>query len=317
MNINMNINLNTESPSKIIEKHNLENTPPGFFSRVEEYPVKYQANSHGGPFGVRDTLFPASSHKVLVNSYTQRPVGVVGSGYKVQQMEEYTQAAENLLMDILPPAHFKGLQITDSMSHHSAVRARKYTFPSVGMPIETKKHRTDTGLTLVMLQSYDGSGSNGFLTGLIDYHCLNGMVSGDFSRGNKRHTSGFNLGEFILQIERMTQEYYKSIRRYQSWAGKEIPLFAAESVIDSLPGMSKRRGKKLKEQFLLEVSTRGSNMWALASALTYYASHNSSSFPVKGSAANDNETKALLVRGRQVTRWLESKQFQSLAQAAA
>ena len=91
---------------------------------------------------------------------------------------------------------------------------------------------------------------------------------------------------------------------------------AGESVIDSLPGMSKRRGKKLKEQFLLEVSTRGSNMWALASALTYYASHNSPSFPVKGSAANDNETKALLVRGRQVTRWLESKQFQSLAQAA-
>ena len=297
---------------EIINKHE---TAPEFFSRVEEYPLSYRKYDTMGHAHELEVFadFKVPSHKVLVNSYTGNPMGVVGKDYKVQQMQEYCQAAENLLLDILPPFYFKGLKIKDSMSHHGAVRARKYTFHSVGMPIETRKHRTDTNLTLVMLQSYDGSTSNGFFTGLIDSYCLNGMVSGDYSRGSKRHTSGFNLENFVQQIEKMTQEYYKSIQRYRVWANTEIPIIQGEEVIDTLPGISKQRGKKLKEQFLSEVLVRGSNVWALASALTFFSSHNSKKFPVKRSGANDNETKVLLERGRTVTRWLESKQFLSLA----
>jgi len=307
------------SPQGIIDKHNRENSTSQFFSRVEEYPVfyrKYDTMGHDGHelevFADRDI----PSHKVLINSYTGSPVGVVGSSYKVQQMKEYTEAAESLLMDILPPAYFKDLEIEDSMGKHGAVRARKYTFHSVGMPIQTRKHSTDTSLTLVMLQSYDGSTSNGFVTGLIDSYCLNGLVSGDYSRGSKRHTSGFNLENFIRQIEQMTQEYHKNIQRCRVWASTDIPLTQGEGVIEALPGMSKRRGKKLKEQFLSEVGVRGSNVWALASALTFYSSHNSEQFPVKGSRTNDNETATLLERSRQVTKWLESKQFQSLLAVA-
>jgi len=72
----------------------------------------------------------------------------------------------------------------------------------------------------------------------------------------------------------------------------------------------------MKDQYLTEVETRGSNVWALASALTYYSSHNSEEFPVKGSAANDNVTKSLLDRSRRVSSWMTSAPFQNLLLAA-
>ena len=256
------------------------------------------------------------NHKVLVDTWTGASTGVVGDKYKVTQMRDFTDATEAMLMDALPNDKFKDMEINDTMSHGSAVRCRKYTFPAFSKPIETRKHQTEVALTVALVQSYDGSTSNGFVTGLLDFFCTNGMISGDYTKGNKRHTSGFNLTNFILDMDKVVKDFYNDIQRYQIWAGTDIPVIQAEGTIESLPGMSDRLAKGIKDQYLTEVRTRGSNVWALASALTYYSSHNSEEFPIKGSAANDNVARALLDRSRKVNTWLRSSVFQNLLLAA-
>ena len=304
----------------LFTEHNETEKAQRFLAPVEEQNLWYE---HGTPHHSSDLynlegqkLTALNSHKVLVDTWTGAPTGVVGDKYKVTQMRDFTDATERMLMDALPNDKFKDMEIHDTMSHGSAVRCRKYTFPAFSKPIETRKHQTEVALTVALVQSYDGSTSNGFVTGLLDFFCTNGMISGDYTKGNKRHTSGFNLTNFILDMDKVVKDFYNDIQRYQIWAGTDIPVIQAEGTIESLPGMSDRLAKGIKDQYLTEVQTRGSNVWALASALTYYSSHNSEEFPIKGSAANDNVARALLDRSRKVNTWLRSSVFQNLLLAA-
>lgn len=306
-----------QTAQDLFNEHNETEQAQRFLSPVSEQdlwferPAPHHASSlHGSK------LTELYSHKVLVDTWTGASTGVVGEKYKVTQMGDFTKATEEMLLEALPNDKFKDMEISDSMSHGSAIRSRKYTFPAFSKPIETRKHQTDVALTVALIQSYDGSTSNGFVTGLLDFFCTNGMISGDYTKGNKRHTSGFNLSNFILDMDKVVRDFYKDIQRYQVMASTDIRIPQAEAVLEALPGMSERLAKVMKDQYLTEVSTRGSNVWALASALTYYSSHNSEEFPVKGSASNDNVAKSLLDRSRRVSTWMNSSPFQSLLLAA-
>lgn len=306
-----------QTAQDLFSEHNETEKAQRFLSPVSEQdlwferPAPYHASSLHG-----NKLTELESHKVLVDTWTGASTGVVGNKYKITQMGDFTKATEEMLLEALPNDKFKDMEISDSMSHGSAIRCRKYTFPAFSKPIETRQHQTDVALTVALIQSYDGSTSNGFVTGLLDFFCTNGMISGDYTKGNKRHTSGFNLSNFILDMDKVVRDFYKDIQRYQVMASTDIRITQAEAVLEALPGMSERLAKVMKDQYLTEVSTRGSNVWALASALTYYSSHNSEEFPIKGSASNDNVTKSLLDRSRRVNTWMNSSPFQSLLLAA-
>ena len=301
----------------LFNEHNETERAQRFLAPVSEQSLWYERPApHHASALYESQITELDSHKVLTDTWTGKPTGVVGEKYKVTQMGDFTQATEKMLLDTLPNDKFKDMEISDSMSHGSAVRSRKYTFPAFSKPIETRKHQTEVALTVALVQSYDGSTSNGFVTGLLDFFCTNGMISGDYTKGNKRHTSGFNLSNFILDMDRVVRDFYKDIQRYQVMASTDIMVTQAEATIEALPGMSEKMQKRMKDQYLTEVSTRGSNVWALASALTYYSSHNSEEFPVKGSASNDNVTRSLLDRSRQVNKWMNSGAFQRLLIAA-
>ena len=306
-----------QTAQDLFSEHNETEQAQRFLSPVSEQDLWFErpAPYHAGDLH-GSKLTELYSHKVLVDTWTGASTGVVGDKYKVTQMGDFTKATEEMLLEALPNDKFKDMEISDSMSHGSAIRCRKYTFPAFAKPIETRKHQTDVALTVALIQSYDGSTSNGFVTGLLDFFCTNGMISGDYTKGNKRHTSGFNLSNFILDMDKVVRDFYKDIQRYQVMASTDIRIPQAEAVLEALPGMSDRLAKVMKDQYLTEVSTRGSNVWALASALTYYSSHNSEEFPVKGSASNDNVAKSLLDRSRRVNTWMNSTPFQSLLLAA-
>ena len=306
----------------LFNEHNETEKAQRFLAPVDAQDLWYERPEpyYGSDLQLVDSLSTKltglENHKVLVDTWTGAPTGVVGDKYKVTQMGDFTKATEEMLLEALPNDKFKDMEISDSMSHGSAIRSRKYTFPAFAKPIETRKHQTDVALTVALIQSYDGSTSNGFVTGLLDFFCTNGMISGDYTKGNKRHTSGFNLSNFILDMDKVVRDFYKDIQRYQVMASTDIRIPQAEAVLEALPGMSEKMQERMKDQYLTEVSTRGSNVWALASALTYYSSHNSEEFPVKGSASNDNVTKSLLDRSRRVSSWMNSAPFQSLLLAA-
>jgi hypothetical protein len=306
-----------QTAQDLFSEHNETEKAQRFLAPVSEQDLWYERPApHHASSLHGSKLTELYSHKVLVDTWTGASTGVVGEKYKVTQMGDFTKATEEMLLEALPNDKFKDMEISDSMSHGSAIRSRKYTFPAFSKPIETRKHQTDVALTVALIQSYDGSTSNGFVTGLLDFFCTNGMISGDYTKGNKRHTSGFNLSNFILDMDKVVRDFYKDIQRYQVMASTDIRITQAEAVLEALPGMSERLAKVMKDQYLTEVSTRGSNVWALASALTYYSSHNSEEFPVKGSASNDNVAKSLLDRSRRVSNWMNSTPFQSLLLAA-
>jgi hypothetical protein len=313
--------LNFRSPTAqvaqdLFNEHNETEQAQRFLAPVEEQGLWFERDTSHHCEGIilpqLSQLTELNSHKVLVDTWTGAPTGVVGEKYKVTQMRDFTEATETMLINALPNDKFKDMEISDSMSHGSAVRSRKYTFPAFSKPIETRKHQTEVALTVALVQSYDGSTSNGFVTGLLDFFCTNGMISGDYTKGNKRHTSGFNLSNFILDMDKVVRDFYKDIQRYQVMASTDIMVTDAHATIEALPGMSERMQERMKDQYLTEVKTRGSNVWALASALTYYSSHNSEEFPIKGSASNDNVTRSLLDRSRQVNKWMNSGAFQRL-----
>jgi len=306
-----------QTAQDLFSEHNETEQAQRFLAPVSEQDLWFERPEPYHASSLHESkLTELYSHKVLVDTWTGASTGVVGNKYKVTQMGDFTKATEEMLLEALPNDKFKDMEISDSMSHGSAIRCRKYTFPAFAMPIETRKHKTEVALTVALIQSYDGSTSNGFVTGLIDFLCTNGIISGDYTKGNKRHTSGFNLSNFILDMDKVVRDFYKDIQRYQVMASTDIRIPQAEAVLEALPGMSDRLAKVMKDQYLTEVSTRGSNVWALASALTYYSSHNSEEFPVKGSASNDNVTKSLLDRSRRVNTWMNSTPFQSLLLAA-
>jgi len=301
----------------LFNEHNQTEQSQRFLAPVEEQSLWFERPApHHASALCESRITELNSHKVLVDTWTGKPTGVVGDGYKVTQMREFTEATEAMLMGTLPNDKFKDLEIKDDMSHGSAVRSRKYTFPAFSKPIETRKHQTEVALTVALVQSYDGSTSNGFVTGLLDFFCTNGMISGDYTKGNKRHTSGFNLSNFILDMDKVVRDFYQDIQRYQVMASTDIRITDAHAAIEALPGMSEKMQDRMKDQYLTEVKTRGSNVWALASALTYYSSHNSEEFPIKGSASNDNVTRSLLDRSRRVNTWMNSGAFQRLLIAA-
>ena len=318
----MNDVLNFRSPTAqtardLFSEHNETERAQRFLSPVSEQSLWYERPApHHASALYESQITELNSHKVLVDTWTGGSTGVVGEKYKVTQMGDFTKATEEMLLEALPNDKFKDMEISDSMSHGSAIRSRKYTFPAFSKPIETRKHQTEVALTVALVQSYDGSTSNGFVTGLLDFFCTNGMISGDYTKGNKRHTSGFDLTNFILDMDKVVRDFYKDIQRYQVMTSTDIMVTQAEATIEALPGMSERMQERLKDQYLTEVSTRGSNVWALASALTYYSSYNSEEFPVKGSASNDNVAKSLLDRSRRVSSWMTSTPFQNLLLAA-
>ena len=67
------------------------------------------------------------------------------------------------------------------------------------------------------------------------------------------------------------------------------------------------------EQLDKEFQARGTTVWALYSALTYYSSHNSETFKVKNSDNRDNVERTLIEREREVSRVEASESFQELA----
>ena len=324
----MNDVLNFRSPTAqtaqdLFNEHNETEQAQRFLAPVEEQNLWFErpAPHHASDLCelidiTKSQITELDSHKVLVDTWTGASTGVVGDKYKVTQMRDFTEATEAMLMDTLPNDKFKDMEISDSMSHGSAVRSRKYTFPAFSKPIETRKHQTEVALTVALVQSYDGSTSNGFVTGLLDFFCTNGMISGDYTKGNKRHTSGFNLSNFILDMDKVVRDFYRDIQRYQVMASTDIMITDAHATIEALPSMSEKMQERMKDQYLTEVKTRGSNVWALASALTYYSSHNSEEFPVKGSASNDNVARSLMDRSRRVNTWMNSGAFQRLLIAA-
>jgi hypothetical protein len=111
-------------------------------------------------------------------------------------------------------------------------------------------------------------------------------------------------------------KFWIEAERLQEWAKQDVSEEKVHEALQNLPGVSERKAERLFAHFQeQEAPVRGSTVYAVYSALTWYASHpEDDRFKVRNTG-NDNEAETLMRREDEVRRWTRSEPFQMLLAA--
>lgn len=280
----------------------------GLYFNVQEGPVAFHHPQ--GTKGYDD-------YKVLYRYDDKVPVplAVVGKNYKVVQNEELFRAIEHEFIggfaswEMMHPSDvhpLEGVRVSDKMSYNGAMCLREYVFPNMRCRINDK---SEIAFRTIVVNGFGGT-SVKLYTGAIDFFCTNGMVRGQFDHAVMRHTNGLSIKGIADRVHRSIDVFFKDAELYRGWAKKTITKLDATAFFKSL-GMSERMAEKLTRQYLIECQTHGQTVWALYSAMTYYATHNEGEFKLRETGAN-HAASTMLHREESVKKWIEHDAWQTM-----
>lgn len=267
---------------------------------------------------------PESIGRAVVRTDNDDVLGVVGKSYGIAQNQGLQSVVAEACENVLPRNYLQGIKLKETTSSNGAFTKFTYEFPNAAQPIKQMirslagNHISETVLNfrVSVVNSFSGRTPVILQAGAVDLVCLNGMVLSNFDTEKRRHTSGYSpevFGEF-LKIQ--AAQYITRVQTWQQWAESQItPDQAETTLVDA--GISPRLTKQLMDQMHVEVQKRGQTIWALYSALTYYSSHNSDTFTVKGSSTRDNVAETLYRRSSEVARVVGSRPWAALTGRAA
>ena len=242
-----------------------------------------------------------------------QPLGVVGDKYKVLKHTDFFGTIEETIHQAVRPDLRQNIEVKTETSFNGAWARRDYVFPDIGAKLKNSEFETQFGFRLIAWNSYDGSSSAGLITGLIDFYCTNGMITGHITdKLLRRHTSGLTSDTFSPMIETNVGDIQEQVRFVEKMMHTSITEDEVDAVLEF--GFSERRGEALKARYEIEAMTRGANVFALQSAMTYYSSHNSDEFKVRDTG-RDNEARTLHNREAEVQRVVQADIFQQLLAA--
>jgi len=248
----------------------------------------------------------SDKHKYVIRTDTDECIGMVNSTYTGTSHPDYFGKMREQWMNTLQPEKY---DIKTRTAGNGAWALETVTFPDLKGVVETKKHKTETAMQLNYWHSVNGSTSNNFVGGLIDFFCTNGMVTGDYSVLKKRNTKNFDLSTFADKAGGMIAGYSEHNAWCQKLAEKEIHLDQIDSMLESM--MPKRKADKMFSSVLQETNVRGNNMWAVYSAMTQYATH-SDRFEFR-KTNNDTQVQRQFNRNLEVAKWVEHPSFLEMA----
>lgn len=238
---------------------------------------------------------PCTTHKMLLRNDdgVPRALNVVGVGYQLVQNKSLFMAIEDQFMDAFTPDELVGVKVNDSMAYDGRTCVREYQFPNVRCEAPSV---SDIAFRTIVKNGFGGS-SIALFTGAIDFFCTNGMISGKYDCMYMRHTKGLKLTNITRRIRRSIDVFYTNVSMWHEWYGKRIDNdeargFFADKYSDQL-------AKRLFRQYLIEAQVHGPNMWALYSALTYYATHDEGDFATRKTDTNHSPV-TMLKREEQV-----------------
>lgn len=237
-------------------------------------------------------------------------LATVGQGYKVVQNRSLFNAIAEQFEQALSPEEVEGVKIHDSMSYHGRTCLREYQFPNARITGDTG--RSEIAFRTIIVNGFGGSSVKLF-SGAIDFFCTNGMIGGQFDAGYHRHTKNLQISHIVEKIRRSVDVFYKQADIWRKWMGKTISKDDAEQFLKEI--VSERLAAKLLRQYLIEAESHGFTVWALYSAMTYYATHNEGEFEVR-KTDNDHTATTLLKRETDVADWTQTDAFKQLAEAA-
>jgi hypothetical protein len=175
--------------------------------------------------------------------------------------------------------------------------------------------KTTLKFRLCVENTFDGSGKIRVTIGFHDEVCSNGLIIGEYTTMQSKHTAGFNLESFGNFVETAVIDSTEQITAIQKMADTKLATSDAKKFLNKV--FSERKADKLTAQFRTEASTRGSTVWSLVSALTHYSSHDSDNFGVSqhSTTQGSNVSDVLSRREREVKAVLDSATFRELIAA--
>ena len=226
--------------------------------------------SSAGPWSAG--INKAEKKVALVRKDTNECLTIVSDRYQIIQNEEYFP-----LIDEAVETYFSkdSLQINDRISYGGRFSSREYIVKDVkgDIPIQ----HGDTTLRLYARNSH-GAGSLKLFSGLVDCLCAN-LELWKFNNQEThtlflRHTrkAKDEIAErAIFAIEEGVRMFHEKNATYAKWATTPVEKEAAMTYLDET--FSPRAAAEVKSFYETEEERRGATLWALASAMTGYATH--------------------------------------------
>jgi hypothetical protein len=226
-------------------------------------------------------------------------LSVVGKGYHVVQNDELFTAIDAGI-------NGRRVEISDDTAHQGKTCIRTYTMPDVSFVSPDGK---DIAFRVIAVNGF-GSTAVKVYAGAIDFFCMNGMVLGSFVSAYARHSSGIQLQGFTKQIDLAQTEFWRTEETIERRVGTKVNLGNVNKWLEE--NFSERRAKKLADQVEQEVHVRGNSLWAVQSALTNWATHQTVE-PALRRSGTDPVASTMLARETTVARLLEQPEFMALA----
>jgi len=304
---------------------------------AEFRPLQYEAKHSNGLGEVHTNFKPLdpSQGRAIVRTDNNDILGIMKKRYAICNNQDLIVPVQEVLEDTLPKGAMNNVELMEAVADGGSIARFGYHFDGLGREIrQLTGSKTQLNFMVRVVNSFGGQTAIRLTAGGLDLFCTNGMTSEkELSAENWGHTAGFKP-EYIKPWLLDQVAYYETkVETWQKWANREITPEQAEAVLqanypasDSEQARAEKKGivagevqskktRSMMEQFEREIEARGSTVWALYSALTYYSSHNSETFKVKNSDNRDNVERTLIEREREVSRVENSESFQELAVA--
>ena len=263
--------------------------------------------------GKTDLPARVPEYKALYRTDTGQVLSVVKNSYRVIQNEEVFDAVEQNVVQALGHSRLANAKIEDDIAKYGLLSMRSWVFPDIRVR-STTTSKSDIAFRIVAINGFGGISVKCFYGG-VDFYCLNGLIVGeDYSALAFRHTKHTDTGVRFTPIRDSLEQFEEQSKIWLRWQNTEVDH---ESVMSFLKEIMESDSllNALKDQIFNEYVHRGQTLWAVYSALTFYASHNDGIFAVS-ERAKGNEAAVMLRRQNAVKRMVDSPQWKEMDIAA-
>ena len=263
--------------------------------------------------GKTDLPARVPEYKALYRTDTGQVLSVVKYSYRVIQNEEVFDAVEQNVLQALGYSSLANAKIEDDIAKDGLLSMRSWIFPDVRVR-STGASKSDIAFRIVAINGFGGI-SVKCIYGGVDFYCLNGLICGeDYSTLAFRHAKHTDTSVRFTPIRDSLERFEKQSKVWLRWQNTEVDH---ESVMSFLKQIVESDSllNALKDQLFNEYVHRGQTLWAVYSALTFYASRNEGFFAVS-ERAKGNEAAVMLRRQNAVQRMVNSPQWKDMDIAA-
>lgn len=283
-----------------------------FEQQWETSPLNFHAYERPLWYEGKHKSYSNTGHKALVRANGDNdPVclNVVRETYKVVQNKElFGLIHEGMKTGGLTTQDIEACRVNDKVAYGGTYCFREYVFPTIAFDSPEK----DKIAFRVVVQNGFGTGAIKLYAGAIDFFCTNGLIIGEFNSTYARHTKGLVLNKFKEAVEGAVVLFWKNKGMFDDLVSTKI-LGDSDVRKWLIEKFSERLGEKLFRQYLIEAKTRGRNLWALYSTLTYYSSHAEGEFSLR-ETGNDHAAATMMKRENEIRRVInDGKELMKLA----